>query len=153
MITKNNGYVFLDFLEVNECEINKFQPLSGSFAVITSNGKYLLCYNTLREQWELPAGHREVDETPKECALRELFEETGQRISYIEFTGLIKKKNITNGDIKYNPVFSATHETLHPFQENSETSAIRLWDLKEHIGYVDEVDRKVLDYVVKSAGV
>ncbi|MBD7984294.1 NUDIX hydrolase [Sporosarcina sp. Sa2YVA2] len=147
MSTKNNGYAFLDFIEVNEMEIDKFQPLGGSFAVITSNGKYLLCYNTLRDQWELPAGHREVDETPKECALRELFEETGQRVSYIEFIGLIKKKNISNDSIKYNPVFTATLETLRPFQENSETSAIQLWDLKESIGYVDEVDRKVLDYV------
>lgn len=147
MSTKNNGYAFLDFIEVNEFEIDKFQPLGGSFAVITSNGKYLLCYNTLRGQWELPAGHREVDETPKECALRELFEETGQRVSYIKFIGLIKKKNISNDSIKYNPVFTSTLETLRPFQENSETSAIRLWDLKESIGYVDEVDRKVLDYV------
>lgn len=34
---------------------------------------------------------REVDETPKECALREHFEETCQQVSYIEFIGLIKK--------------------------------------------------------------
>lgn len=147
MITKNNGYAFLDFLAVNESEMEGFEPLGGSFAVIKSNGKYLLCYNTLREQWELPAGHREDDETPKECAIRELFEETGQRVSDVEFLGLIKKKNIANGVVKYNPVYSATLEILQRFQENSETSAILLWDLEGSIGYVDEVDRKVLEYV------
>jgi len=62
--------------------------LAGSYAVIKCDDKYLLCYNTLRKQWELPAGQREKNETPKECAIRELFEETGQCVSKIDFKGL-----------------------------------------------------------------
>ncbi len=80
IITKNNGFEFLDFINVNETEINNYHRFAGSYAVVKYDDKYLLCYNTLRKQWELPAGQREKNETPKECAIRELFEETGQSI-------------------------------------------------------------------------
>jgi 8-oxo-dGTP diphosphatase len=69
-ITKNNGFEFLDFLEVKETSIYDYHLLAGSYAVIKCDGKYLLCYNTLRKQWELPAGRREENETPKVCAIR-----------------------------------------------------------------------------------
>lgn len=147
MFTKNNGFEFLDFLVVKEVEMFEYHRLAGSYAVIKSECKYLLCYNTLREQWELPAGHREEDETPRECAIRELYEETGQRISNLEFKGLLKSKNLTNGEIKYNPVYFGTLLELQPFMENSETSEIQLWDLKKNIGYIDAVDLKLFDYV------
>lgn len=147
MITKNNGFKFLDFLIVKEAEMFKYQRSAGSYAVIKSNDKYLLCYNTLRGQWELPAGHREENETPKECAIRELYEETGQRISNLEFKGLLKKKNLTNDEIKYNPVYFTTLLELQPFMNNCETSEIHLWDLKKNIGYIDEVDIKLFDYI------
>lgn len=95
----------------------------------------------------MPAGQREENETPKACAIRELYEETGQKVSNLEFKGLLKVRNLTNDEIKYNPVFFTTLELLQPFRENCETSEIRLWDLNEDIGYVDAVDIKVFDYI------
>ncbi|GGG83298.1 NUDIX hydrolase [Paenibacillus radicis (ex Gao et al. 2016)] len=145
--TKNNGYQFLDFIHVKEDEIHTYAPIAGSFAVLNCSGKYLMCYNTWREQWELPAGQREENETPIECAIRELLEETGQTANDLEFTGLLKVKNLSNGNVKYNPVFVAFIETLQPFVMNNETSEIKLWDLKEDIGYVDEVDIQVFNYI------
>lgn len=59
IITKNNGFEFIDFLFVNETEIYNYHRLAGSYAIIKCDEKYLLCYNTLRKQWELPAGQRE----------------------------------------------------------------------------------------------
>ncbi|MDY0393963.1 NUDIX domain-containing protein [Virgibacillus halophilus] len=147
MITKNNGFTFLDFLVVKEAEMSKYQRLAGSYAVIKSHGKYLLCYNTLRRQWELPAGQREKNEAPMECAKRELYEETGQRVSNLEFKGLLKVKNLTNNEIKFNPVYFTTLLNLQPFKKNVETSDIQLWDLKKSIGNIDEVDMKVFDYI------
>ncbi|MGD6834837.1 NUDIX domain-containing protein [Sutcliffiella halmapala] len=91
-LTKNNGIEFLDFISMSEEDMFNYQPLAGSFAVIKCEGKYLMCYNVWRKQWELPAGCREGDETPKECAIRELFEETGQIVSDLEFKGLLKSK-------------------------------------------------------------
>lgn len=147
IITNNNGFEFLGFLDVKETEINNYHRLAGSYAVIKCDDKYLLCYNTLRKQWELPAGQREKNETPKECAIRELFEETGQSVSKIDFKGLLKVRNVISGEIKYNPVYFTTLEKLQPFQKNNETSEILLWDLEQQIDYIDEIDIKVFDFI------
>ncbi|KAB2335573.1 NUDIX domain-containing protein [Bacillus mesophilum] len=144
---KNNGFQFLDFIITKETMINEYQPLAGSFAVLKCDGKYLLCYNNWRRQWELPAGARKSNETPKECAIREFNEETGQYVTNLEFKGLLKVKNTSNGNIKYNPVYYTTIESLQPFKMNEETSEIKLWDLNEEIGYIDSVDVKVFDYL------
>ena len=81
-------------------------------------------------------GKRENNETPKECAIRELYEETGQQVNDLEFKGLIKVKRLSDGTIKYNPVYAMNIEKLQPFQQKNETSEIRLWDLKEAISIV-----------------
>lgn len=146
-ITKNNGLEFLELISTYEKEIIKYQPVTGSFAVIKCEGKYLLCYNVWRKQWELPAGHREADETPKECAIRELYEETGQIVSDLEFNGLLKVKNTINGEIIFNPVYFKAIEKLQPYKENEETSGIMLWDLNEEIGYIDSVAIRLLDFI------
>ncbi|MCM3616077.1 NUDIX hydrolase [Sutcliffiella horikoshii] len=146
-LTKDNGIEFLDFISLSEEDMFQFQPLAGSFAVIKCEGKYLMCYNAWREQWELPAGRREGDETPKECAIRELFEETGQVETGLEFKGLLKSKKATSGEIRYNPVYLTEVEKLQPFIENDETSEIRLWDLKEELGYLDSVDIRIFEFI------
>ncbi|WP_274310048.1 NUDIX domain-containing protein [Solibacillus daqui] len=147
IVTKNNCFQFLEFIVVKETEIYNYHRLAGSYAVIKCDDKYLLCYNTLRKQWELPAGQRETNETPKDCAIRELYEETGQRVLNIEFKGLLKVKNVIDDAIKYNPVYFTTLEKLQPFQKNNETSEIRLWDLEQKIGHIDEVDLKIFDFI------
>ena len=145
--TKNNGFKFLEFIRIKEVEINNYQPVAGSFAVLNCDGKYLFCYNIWRKQWELPAGRREEGETPKECAMRELYEETGQIVKDLEFKGLFKVGNIVDNSIKYNPVYFTVIESLQPFIENEETSKIKLWDLNEEIGVIDEIDLKLLDFI------
>lgn len=145
--TKNNGFDFLEFIQINEQSINDYKPLAGSFAVVMCEGKYLVCFNKWRSQWELPAGRREGKETSKECAIRELYEETGQIVPSLKFKGLLKAKSQKTGKLKFNPVYSAAIDRLQPFLENDETTQIKLWDLKEDIGLFDEVDLNILDYI------
>lgn len=146
-ITQNNGFKFLDFLKINEEEIKKYSPIAGSFAVIKCEGKVLMVYNKWRKQWELPAGQREGEETAKECATRELYEETGQDVTDLNFLGLLKLKNSFNEDIKYNPIYFASVEQLQPFIENEEITEIQLWNMNEKIGVIDEIDLKLLEFI------
>lgn len=146
-ITKNNGFEFIDFIQANEEELHHFNPLAGSYALIKCEGKYLFCYNIWRKQWEIPAGKREESETPKECAIRELLEETGQHVEDLAFKGLLKVRNLINGTFKYNPVYTTTIEELESFQQNNETSEIKLWDLKEPLEPIDAVDIRIFDFI------
>lgn len=144
---KNNGYEFLDFIVTSEEEIEEYTGLAGSFAVINYNGHVLMVYNKWREQWELPAGGRKGDETAKECAVRELYEETGQRISNLKFKGLLKVRKVSDGRVKYNPVYAGTAEELQPFLKNDETLEMKLWDRSGALGVIDEMDLKILEFV------
>ena len=50
---------------------------SGSRAVIMCDGKILLSHETKSGWWLVPGGGLEENETPEECCIREVEEETG----------------------------------------------------------------------------
>ena len=60
---------------------NRFETFSktraGSRAVIVRDGKILLSHETGSGWWLVPGGGVEGDETPEECCVREVEEETG----------------------------------------------------------------------------
>jgi 8-oxo-dGTP pyrophosphatase MutT (NUDIX family) len=53
-------------------------PVSVKGVVIIDGGVVLL--HNERDEWELPGGRLEVDESPEECVARELLEETGLEV-------------------------------------------------------------------------
>jgi 8-oxo-dGTP pyrophosphatase MutT (NUDIX family) len=54
----------------------------GGIIKSSSSGKYLLVKGI--DKWSFPKGHREKDETPFDCAKREIYEETGLTINDIK---------------------------------------------------------------------
>ena len=145
MLAQNkSGWKLLEYLKVSEEEIGNYNPVTGAFAVISVKGKYLIGFNTRRGQWEFPAGGIEQGETAREAAIRELFEETHQAGKDLNFAGLFKVQD-SRGLIKYQAVFTGELAELQPFipGKGDEMERIRLWDLKEDIGYVDECDLKM----------
>lgn len=147
MLAKNkNGWTLLEYLSIPENEISNYCPITGAFAIIEVNGRYLIGFNKWRKQWEFPAGGIDAGETPREAAERELFEETHQINHNLEFRGLFKIMR-PNGKVKYQAVYLGTQEELIPFiqTEEDEMEQIMLWDLKRDIGYVDECDLKMVE--------
>jgi 8-oxo-dGTP pyrophosphatase MutT (NUDIX family) len=55
----------------------------GGIIKSLSSGKYLLV-KVFTGKWSFPKGHREENETPHECATREIYEETGLTIENIQ---------------------------------------------------------------------
>lgn len=55
----------------------------GGIIKSTSTGKYLLVKG-FTGKWSFPKGHREIGETPYDCAKREIYEETGLTIDNIQ---------------------------------------------------------------------
>ncbi|MDV2581788.1 NUDIX hydrolase [Alkalibacillus haloalkaliphilus] len=144
---QNQGVEFMSFIEVSEDQIDQYEPVRGSYAIINCQGKLLICYNIWRKQWEFPAGSREGEETPKDCAKRELYEETGQEVKDLTIKGLLKSKVVKSGAVKCNPVFYGELEELQSFKPNDETSNIMLWDGLEPIDSFDSLDIRIIDYI------
>jgi 8-oxo-dGTP diphosphatase len=56
---------------------------------VRKNGKYLMLHRTRNKRimpdvWMAPGGHREIGEGLFECAIREIFEETGLKINNLK---------------------------------------------------------------------
>lgn len=154
MLAQNkSGWKLLEYLNVSEDRISDYENVTGAFAVIKVKGRYLIGFNSWRQQWEFPAGGIEKGETAREAAMRELFEETHQAHEDLRFAGLFKVRD-SRGIIKYQAVFTGELSELQPFihSEGDEMERICLWDLKEDIGYVDECDLKMVEMTAENAG-
>lgn len=151
MIAENkNGYKLLEYIPINEEDVNKYENITSAGVVFEVNGKYLLGWNNWRKQWELAVGGIENGETPRQAATRELLEETHQEVDYLEFKGLFKKIRPT-GEIVYTAIFYTNKDKITEFIKNDldENDKIMLWDLKEDIGYVDEIDKNIINILQK----
>lgn len=56
---------------------------ASAFVINPDTKKILLVKHHLWDKWVQPGGHIEDDETPEEAAVREVFEETGVKVSLI----------------------------------------------------------------------
>ena len=67
--------------EIEILGANRFETFTktraGSRAVIVRDGKILLSHETVSGWWLVPGGGVEGEETPEECCVREVEEETG----------------------------------------------------------------------------
>lgn len=148
MITNRNGYELLEYISCSEEELNNYENITGAGVIFEVDNKYLVGFNNWRLQWEIPAGGIEQGETPKQAALRELKEEAHQEIDDAEFVGLFKKKR-PSGEIVHMAIYKYVTDSITPFikQEDDENDEIKLWDLEENIGNVDEIDKEIIKTV------
>lgn len=140
-----SGWKLLEYLDIKETDIDKYINVTGAFAILRIKDKYVLGYNNWRKQWEFPAGHIEDGETPRCAAERELLEETHQRNSKLIFKGLAKVSDAKDY-IRYQAIFYCEQEELSEFvkDDDDEMDKILLWNMVENIGYIDEVDLKIV---------
>lgn len=66
-------------METKICDLGRVNDKDLKFAVIVSkyNGKFIYVRHKKRDTWEVPGGHRELNENIDDTAKRELNEETG----------------------------------------------------------------------------
>lgn len=104
-------------------------PLTFTQVVAMHQGRLLLIYNRSRSspQWETPGGGLEPNEAPDACAIRELFEESGQRVEQVTFKGLFKIRLNPEGTFEYGALYTATLSEIQPFEPNDEVERIVLW--------------------------
>ena len=76
----------------NHCETPFWKnPRCCAGAVILKDNSILLAKRAVEPwcgYWDIPGGYCEAYETPKQCAIRETYEETGIKIKNVEFWGI-----------------------------------------------------------------
>ncbi|MBQ2154596.1 MAG: NUDIX domain-containing protein [Oscillospiraceae bacterium] len=134
----------------NESELLAMKPLSGAYAIINVTGRFLLGFNKWRQQWEFPAGKIEKGEKPVAAARRELYEETHQQVLDLTLCGAFKIYDSTIQEYRYRAVYYGVLDEIVPFVScaSDEMERVTLWDLHKDIGYVDEVDLKMVELAV-----
>jgi 8-oxo-dGTP diphosphatase len=108
-------------------------PLTFTLVVARHQERYLLIFDTTRDQWEIPGGGIERGETPEHCARRELFEESTQTAEQLSFSGLFKLRLQPDGRIEYGALYSTVLSEIRPFIPNEEAERMTFWKPEDQL--------------------
>jgi 8-oxo-dGTP pyrophosphatase MutT (NUDIX family) len=131
------------------------------FVINPENKKILLIMHKKNHKWTQPGGHIDDDETPEEAALREVYEETGLRVSllgerfpreddFIRPLGIQRNRH-SDGNTHVDIIYAAVpNNDTTPVINAEEESAVR-WFSREELDYIDCFpDIKItMDYILK----
>lgn len=91
----------------------------STLCYIEKEGKYLMLHRTVKkndvnkDKWIGVGGHFEQDESPEECVIREVFEETGYTLTSYAYRGLVTF--VSGGGVtEYMSLFTADAFTGEP---------------------------------------
>lgn len=144
MITNRFGNTLLGVELGDETSLlTSRSPVTASLVIADHEGSFLFGFNRYRRQWEAPAGRIEPGETPRDCAARELLEESCQIAGFLDFIGLAEITR-PSGQRKYSALYATSLTDVTEFTENGEWIRMCFWDLAAHIGNVDEVDYAIV---------
>lgn len=100
--------------------------------------------NSHRSIWELPGGYVDCGERAADCALRELFEESGLTGSEIVLLGILDiERPSPYSDILKCALFECRAEGA-PSPGDAEISAVAFWDPMSILGPISTIDAAIL---------
>ncbi|MCL1862438.1 MAG: 8-oxo-dGTP diphosphatase [Defluviitaleaceae bacterium] len=132
--------------------------LLATLCYIEKQDKYLMLHRTKKENdiheglYVGLGGKFEAGESPEDCVIREVFEESGLRIKNPKLRGFMTFPNFGNGDDWYVFLFTATEFNGH-IKHCNEGDLV--WIKKNELSNLPmhEGDRYFLDWIEKNNGV
>ena len=145
MITIENerGERLLSVNEIDEAA-TAILPVTFSLVIGRNDLGYLLVHNVKREVWELPGGFIDAGETARQCAARELEEESGQKVAHLRWRAAIEIE--IGAKISYGALYCADIATPSSFRSNHEIDSIGYWPASRLPTGVSAIDRALLAY-------
>jgi 8-oxo-dGTP diphosphatase len=107
------------------------------------DGGIILVRNRLRRRWELPGGHLEPGDNPRDRAAIEFFEETGQRLTDLRHCATARIRDGLTRSLRLGAVYIGDVRSLRPFRQNAETVAMTLWRNEQSA----EIDRAAVGII------
>lgn len=117
----------------------------GAFTILTDEkDQILLAKRRDYPIWDLPGGRVETNETPTDCAIREVEEETGYQIEISEKIGVYDRPD--KNDSQH--IYLGRIVGGFPIQQNDETKGLRFFAIKKlPLLMVPHRRRQINDYV------
>ncbi|MFG2828198.1 NUDIX hydrolase [Streptomyces sp. NPDC048434] len=117
-------------------------PMPMALTALWHGDKVLMVYDRFRENWELPGGMIEPGESPRQAAVRELFEESGQEpdgpLRFVGYPGFLLG---AAQHAEYGALFTGNALGLRGFEANDEIASLCWWDLSTSLpGRVAHLD-------------
>ena len=122
------------------------EPLRFAVMIAKYRESFLLVYNRYRACWEIPGGLIDPGETAREAAVRELFEETGQRALKERLLGRLE----VSGEVGIvGALYGCGVAELRPFTPSEEIAELALWQGQQtigvnYLGQLSNLDRRLL---------
>jgi 8-oxo-dGTP diphosphatase len=141
-------------LKINFYELDAKEDNKLLFAVIMAkfNGHWIYVRHKNRHTWEIPGGHREINEDINDTASRELFEETGAKKFNLTPICIysVEKDETVDYTESFGQLFYSEVETLDELPD-SEIKEIKLFDdIPDDLTYPliqPFLHKKVLDFL------
>jgi 8-oxo-dGTP diphosphatase len=155
LIEDLKGNQLLELIALTEAELANVAPLTHALVVARRGGNLnLLVFNRHRQYWELAGGLIDAGETPRECAVRELREESGLACdpASLRLVGVAKfllQPSRFNSEIhvEYGALYMANVDQPLAFIANDEIANVCWWDGTEAIGLISVIDQKLMELV------
>ena len=104
----------------------------------------VLVRNSRRSIWELPGGYIDRAERASDCALRELYEESGLKGSGIVLLGILEiERPARPGGLFQCAVYQCDAEGV-PSADGAEVSAVAYWQPRTKISPISAIDEALL---------
>lgn len=105
-------------------------PMPMALTALWHRGEVVVVHDRFRKGWELPGGTIEPGETPRQAAVRELFEESGQEPDGpLRFVGHARFLLGSTRRAEYGALFTGDALGRCRFESNDEIGMVRWWDL------------------------
>ncbi|WP_129642355.1 NUDIX domain-containing protein [Peristeroidobacter agariperforans] len=117
-------------IDIDETALHAFSPVTFALVIARDAAGFLLVLNSRRRVWELPGGLIEPGESARECALRELREESSQRVSTLRWRALLLLDlpgHASARRTEYGALFCGELIPDVAFVRNEEADEIGLW--------------------------
>lgn len=100
-------------------------PLTGALVVVSGPEGLLLVHDVWRDAWELAGGGIDPGESSEEAAVREVAEESGQRLTALRHVGRATFRLVADGRLEQADLFTGEVTQVEPLVANDETDGIR----------------------------
>lgn len=154
------GNIFISMTNEDESTLTQYEQLTHCLVVVKVDEDYLLGWNKWRNRWEIFGGCIDKGETPRECIVRECYEELGIDRADFVYLGLMKFLMMpdyfsSEERIEYGGLYGVTLENMsieeiyQQINDRDEIVKLSLYrDIKDKEP-IAPIDEKLLEYYFK----